>query len=146
MSYVNTIYVVYYMITEFIDSLPAIEIETGACPTHTIVWLHGLGADGNDFVPIINELELFPEKPVRFIFPHAPERPVSINKGYIMRAWYDIFPDFNHRQDEFGLRSSQKAVDALIVREMQRGIASKHIVLAGFSLEAIACDRGITES
>lgn len=122
------------MITELIDALPAIEIETGTCPTHTIIWLHGLGADGNDFVPIINELELFPEKPVRFIFPHAPERPVSINNGYRMRAWYDIFhPDLNHHQDESGIRGSQKALDALIVREMQRGIASKHIVLAGFS-------------
>ena len=98
MPYVNTIYLIYYMITEFIDSLPAIEIETGTCPTYTIVWLHGLGADGNDFVPIINELELLPEKSVRFIFPHAPERPVSINNGYIMRAWYDLFyPDFYRR-------------------------------------------------
>lgn len=122
------------MTTEFIDLLPAIEIETGACPTYTIIWLHGLGADGNDFVPIVNELELFSEKSVRFIFPHASERPVSINNGYIMRAWYDIFhPDLSCRQDESGIRNSQKAVDALIVREMQRGIASKHIVLAGFS-------------
>ena len=122
------------MITELIDVLPAIEIETGACPTHSIIWLHGLGADGNDFVPIINELELFPEKAIRFIFPHAPERSVSINNGYIMRAWYDIFhPDVNTHPDESGIRGSQKMLDALIVREMQRGIASKHIVLAGFS-------------
>lgn len=119
---------------EFMDSLPAIEIETGVRPTHTIVWLHGLGADGNDFVPIIDELELSSEQSVRFIFPHAPERPVSINNGYKMRAWYDIFnPDFNHRQDEAGIRSSQKALDNLIVQEMQRGMASNHILLAGFS-------------
>lgn len=119
---------------EFMDALPAIEIATGANPTHTIFWLHGLGADGNDFVPIIDELELSTEQSVRFIFPHAPERPVSINNGYKMRAWYDIFnPDFNLRQDEPGIRSSQKAIDALIVREMQRGMASNHILLAGFS-------------
>lgn len=114
--------------------LQSIEIETGENPTHAIVWLHGLGADGNDFVPIINELKLFSDRPVRFIFPHAPERPVSINNGYVMRAWYDIFhPDFNAQQDEPGICSSQKAIDALIVREMQRGIASTHILLAGFS-------------
>lgn len=122
------------MIAESMDLLPAIEIETGASPIHAIVWLHGLGADGNDFVPIINELELFYEKSARFIFPHAPERPVSINNGYVMRAWYDIYhPDFNNRQDESGIRSSQQAIDVLIAREIQRGIASKHIFLAGFS-------------
>jgi phospholipase/carboxylesterase len=121
------------MIIESID-LPVIEIETGAYPTYAIVWLHGLGADGNDFVPIINELALSPDKAIRFIFPHAPERPVSINNNYIMRAWYDIFhSDFTHRQDESGIFCSQKAIDALIVREMQRGIDSKHIFLAGFS-------------
>nr|WP_090720584.1 dienelactone hydrolase family protein [Nitrosomonas sp. Nm166] len=122
------------MVAESMDLLPAIEIETGTSPTHAVVWLHGLGADGNDFVPIINELELFSEKRARFIFPHAPERPVSINNGYIMRAWYDIFHlDSNNHQDEAGIRSSQQAIDALITREIQRGIASKHIFLAGFS-------------
>lgn len=126
-------YLADYMIIEPID-LHSIEVETGENPTYAIVWLHGLGADGNDFVPIINELKLLPDRPVRFIFPHAPERPVSINNGYIMRAWYDIFhPDFNHHQDEPGICGSQKAIDALIVREIQRGIASTHILLAGFS-------------
>ncbi len=121
------------MITEPIY-LQSIEVETGENPAYTIVWLHGLGADGNDFVPIVNELRLLPDKPVRFIFPHASERPISINNGYIMRAWYDIsHPDFNHHQDESGICSSQKAINALIVREMQRGIASTHILLAGFS-------------
>lgn len=124
----------FYMITERIDLLPAIEIETDTHPTHAIIWLHGLGADGNDFVPIVNELALAPEKPIRFIFPHAPQRPISINNGYIMRAWYDILrPDFNHQQDESGIRDSQKAVDALIAQEIQRGIDAKHIFLAGFS-------------
>lgn len=114
--------------------LPAVEIETSACPTHTIVWLHGLGADGNDFVPVINELELLPGPSIRFVFPHAPERPISINNGYIMRAWYDIYhANFTDRQDESGIRDSQQAIDALIEREMQRGVPSENIVLAGFS-------------
>ena len=119
---------------EPIDLLPAIEIETGKHPIYTVVWMHGLGADGNDFVPIVQELELLPGKDIRFIFPHAPKRPISINNGYIMRAWYDIFhPDFNSYQDESGIHGSQKALDALIEREIQRGIDSKHIFLAGFS-------------
>jgi len=123
-----------YMVTETADCLPTVEIKTSTCPTHAIVWLHGLGADGNDFVPIVNELELLPEISVRFVFPHAPERPVSINNGYIMRAWYDIYhADFNIRQDESGIRGSQRAIDALIEREIQRGVPSKHILLAGFS-------------
>ncbi len=135
------------MIIESID-LTAIEIETGAYPTHAIVWLHGLGADGNDFVAIINELELSPDKSIRFIFPHAPERAVSINNGYIMRAWYDIFRfDFTNHQDESGIRCSQKAVDALIEREMQRGIDSKRILLAGFSQGgAMALHVGLRQS
>lgn len=122
------------MITETTNCLTAVEIETSICPTHAIVWLHGLGADGNDFVPIVNELELSPETSIRFIFPHAPERPVSINNGYIMRAWYDIYhADFNNRHDESGIRDSQKAIDALIDREIQRGIPPQNILLAGFS-------------
>ncbi len=121
---------------ESTDLLAVIEIETNANPTYTVIWLHGLGADGNDFVPIVSELEilLLPDRPIRFIFPHAPKRPVSINNNYIMHAWYDIFcPDFNNHQDESGIRSSQKAINALIEREIQRGIASKNIFLAGFS-------------
>ncbi len=114
--------------------LPAIEIETGANPTFALIWLHGLGADGNDFVPIINELEVASQTSIRFIFPHAPERPVSINSGYKMRAWYDIYhPDFNNYQDEAGILDSKNVIDALIERQLQLGIASQHIVLAGFS-------------
>lgn len=136
------------MIAKTTDFLPAVEIETSACPTHAIVWLHGLGADGNDFVPLINELELLPGQSIRFVFPHAPERPVSINNGYIMRAWYDIYhSDFNDRQDQSGIRDSQQAVDALIEREMQRGIPSKHILLAGFSQGgAMALHTGLRRS
>jgi phospholipase/carboxylesterase len=136
------------MITETANCLPAVEIETRPCPTHTIVWLHGLGADGNDFVPIANELELLPETSIRFVFPHAPERPVSINNGYIMRAWYDIYhADFNNRQDESGIGDSQKAIDILIEREIQRGIPSKHILLAGFSQGgAMALQAGLRQT
>lgn len=114
--------------------LPAIELETGSHPTHTILWMHGLGADGNDFVPIIQELELPPETTIRFIFPHAPKQPVSINRGLVMRAWYDIKDiNINHSEDEVGIRRSQHAVTALIERENQRGVPSTNIVLAGFS-------------
>lgn len=136
------------MITETADCLPTVEIETRPCPTHTVVWLHGLGADGNDFVPIANELELLPETSIRFVFPHAPERPVSINNGYIMRAWYDIYhADFNNRQDGSGIRDSQKAIDVLIEREIQRGIPSKHILLAGFSQGgAMALQAGLRQT
>jgi len=114
--------------------LPAVEIETGACPAYTVIWLHGLGADGNDFVPIIDEFEFASRSSIRFIFPHAPERPVSINNGYVMRAWYDIYhSDFAHSQDEISIHDSKKAIEALIEREIERGIASQHILLAGFS-------------
>ena len=122
------------IIANSIDLLPAIEIETGAYTTHAIIWLHGLGADGNDFVSIIDELELAPKKSMRFIFPHAPERPVSINNGHIMRAWYNIVDsDFSKGQDEAGILSSQKSISALITRQIQRGIDSKNVFLAGFS-------------
>ena len=114
--------------------LSAVEIETGTEPAHTIIWMHGLGADGNDFVPVINELEISRKKPIRFIFPHAPERPVTINGGYVMRAWYDIYGIGNgSSEDEAGIRDSQKAIDALVENELRRGIVSTHIVLAGFS-------------
>lgn len=116
------------------QQLPAIELETGAQPTHTILWMHGLGADGNDFVPIIHELELPPDAAIRFIFPHAPKQPVSINQGFVMRAWYDIKNiNLNHYEDEAGIRSSQHAITAMIARENQRGVPSTNIVLAGFS-------------
>ncbi|WP_292975237.1 dienelactone hydrolase family protein [Nitrosomonas sp.] len=113
--------------------LSAIDIATGPEPLYTIIWMHGLGADGNDFVPIIHSLDL-PAIPIRFLFPHAPLQPVTINGGYVMRAWYDIQDvDFIKREDEAGLYRSQRAILALIKRENQRGIPSERIVLAGFS-------------
>ena len=114
--------------------LDLIEAESGPNPTATLLILHGLGADGNDFVPIAQQLELQAVGPVRFNFPHAPARPVTINGGQRMRAWYDILgtePD--GVQDEAGLRQSRALVEALLAREQQRGIAPGRIVLAGFS-------------
>jgi phospholipase/carboxylesterase len=114
--------------------LETIEIETGQSPTGSVIWLHGLGADGHDFEPVVPELVRPDERALRFIFPHAPVRPVTLNAGYEMRAWYDIASlDRNAPQDAAGIRASQAEVNALIEREMARGIASTHIVLAGFS-------------
>lgn len=114
--------------------LESIEIETGPNPTAAVVWLHGLGANGNDFVPIVRELDLAGCPPIRFVFPHAPTMPVTINNGYVMRAWYDILgTDLAKREDEGGLRTSQLLVEALIAREKSRGIPAERIVLAGFS-------------
>ena len=114
--------------------LEVIEIETGERPGASIIVLHGLGADGSDFVPICEELDLGAVGPVRFIFPHAPTRPVTINGGYVMRAWYDILgAALDQREDEHGLRDAQASVEALIARERERGIAASRIVLAGFS-------------
>ncbi|NYT22107.1 dienelactone hydrolase family protein [Alcaligenaceae bacterium] len=116
------------------NKLDAIEIETGPQPRYSVIWLHGLGADGNDFVPVVPELELGDLGPVRFIFPHAPVRPVTINNGMAMRAWYDIYlPDLVRREDDAGLRESQRTVEALIAHENSRGIPTGRIVLAGFS-------------
>jgi phospholipase/carboxylesterase len=116
------------------SQLECIEIETGPAPTHAVIWLHGLGADGNDFAPMVPELQLHGTPAIRFVFPHAPVRPVTINNGMAMRAWYDIFtPDLVRREDETGLRASQAAVENLIARENSRGIPSANIVLAGFS-------------
>ena len=106
--------------------MDAIEIETGPNPIASVIWLHGLGADGHDFEPIVPELRL--NKPVRFVFPHAPIRPVTINQGMRMRAWYDIFQFGGGPEDEAGIRASQKLVDELIAAEKGR-----KIVLAGFS-------------
>jgi len=115
-------------------SLEAIQVETAAQPTASIIVLHGLGADGNDFIPICDELDLAPVGPVRFVFPHAPTRPVTINGGYVMRAWYDILgTQIDLREDETGLRQSLALVEGLIARERERGIAASRIVLAGFS-------------
>jgi len=113
------------------ELLPVVELKTGSLHTHTIIWMHGLGADGNDFVQIVNELRLPQGKQIKFIFPHAPERPVTINNGYVMRAWYDI--SNTNCEDELGIRNSQKAIDALIDNEIQNGIVSHNIILAGFS-------------
>lgn len=114
--------------------LQTIEIETAPNPAATVIWLHGLGADGNDFVPIVRELDLSGSQPIRFIFPTAPTMPVTVNGGYVMRAWYDIFgPDLVRREDEPGLRASQAMVEALIAKEKARGIPAERIVLAGFS-------------
>ncbi len=114
--------------------LECLEGATGEHPVATIIVLHGLGADGSDFVPVAEALDLSAVGAVRFVFPHAPVRPVTINGGYRMRAWYDILgADLQRREDEAGLRESQAAIAALIDRERERGIAANRIVLAGFS-------------
>jgi phospholipase/carboxylesterase len=111
-----------------------IEVETGPNPVATIIWMHGLGADGHDFEPIVPELVRRGERPLRFVFPHAPVRPVTLNNGYRMRAWYDIISiQRGAAQDEVGIRASHAIVEALIRRENERGIPSSKIVLAGFS-------------
>jgi len=116
-------------------TLETIEHETGPDPRASIIILHGLGADGNDFVPVAHELDLSAIGPVRFVFPHGPTRPVTINGGHVMRAWYDIFGlgSSLQREDDAGLRESQALVEALIAKEKSRGVASARIVLAGFS-------------
>lgn len=115
-------------------ALETIEIETAPDPQASIIVLHGLGADGNDFVPIASELSLDAVGPVRFVFPHAPVMPVTINNGYRMRAWYDILgTDLVRREDEAGLRASVAAIDALLAKEKERGMPAHRIVLAGFS-------------
>jgi phospholipase/carboxylesterase len=116
------------------NPLPAVEHETAAQPRYSILWLHGLGADGNDFAPIVPELVDSSWPALRFVFPHAPVQPVSINGGMPMRAWYDIHGfDARAPQDEAGIRRSIGAVEALIAREHERGVPSERIVLAGFS-------------
>ena len=109
--------------------MEAVEIESGPGPQAAVIWLHGLGADGHDFEPIVPELEL--AQPVRFVFPHAPVRPVTINQGMRMRAWYDIFQFGGGPEDEPGIRASQRLVETLIEEEKKRGRSK--IVLAGFS-------------
>lgn len=114
--------------------LDAVEIETGRNPTGAVIWLHGLGADGHDFAPIVPQLVSPDERSLRFVFPHATVRPVTINGGMSMRAWYDILGfDRGVPQDEVGIRDSDSAVGALIRRENARGIPTSHIVLGGFS-------------
>ena len=127
------------------DSLEAIEIETAPSPTACVIWMHGLGADGNDFVPIIPELELPKTLAIRFLFPHAPMQPVTCNRGVVMRAWYDLSGELgSRRENEAGVRTSQARIEALIAREKSRGIAASRIVLAGFSQGgAIALQTGL---
>lgn len=114
--------------------LPRIEIESAPHPTAAVIWLHGLGADGNDFANLVPELDLGACPPIRFVFPHAPSLPVTINGGYVMPAWYDIRgADLVSRQDAEGIQKSATEISALIENEIARGIAPENIVLAGFS-------------
>ena len=130
------------------ELLESIEIATGKNPSASVIWMHGLGADGSDFVPIVNELELDGTPPIRFLFPHAPMRPVTINNGTVMRAWYDVslgdLEGNSRRADERGVRESQAQITALLEREEKRGVEPAHIVLAGFSQGgAIALQTGL---
>jgi phospholipase/carboxylesterase len=125
--------------------LQQIELATGAEPRGTVIWMHGLGADGWDFVPIVRELPLPDDLELRFVFPHAPVRAVTINNGHEMRAWYDIRQnDIARQPDEAGIRESQAQVESLIAREKQRGVSADRVVLAGFSQGgAIALQAGL---
>lgn len=121
-----------------------IETSTGAHADAAVIWLHGLGADGHDFEPVVPALRLPARLAVRFVFPHAPLRPVTINMGMAMRAWFDIVELGGRRQDEAGIRASQTLLEALVARECERGIAAQRIVLAGFSQGgAIALQTGL---
>jgi phospholipase/carboxylesterase len=117
------------------DLLPAIEIETAAVPRYSVIWMHGLGADGSDFEPVVPELGLDGGPGVRFVFPHAPQIAVTCNGGYVMPAWYDIVSlDANNRTvDEGGILASRLAIRRLIERENRRGVPCARIFLAGFS-------------
>jgi len=111
---------------------PPVEVETGKNPTASIIWLHGLGADGHDFEPLVPELKL--DVPVRFLFPHAPYRPVTINQGYVMRAWYDMgMADRRFVQNAEHIRESVEALNRFAAREIERGMRAERIVFAGFS-------------
>jgi len=115
------------------DLLETVEIETAPSPRRAVIWMHGLGADGHDFVDIVPALGLR-DTPVRFVFPHAPMRPVTINRGMVMRSWYDVRDDVGvRREDEAGVRESQARIEALIARERTRGVPAERLVLAGFS-------------
>jgi phospholipase/carboxylesterase len=125
--------------------IPHLELNTGINPKGTIIWMHGLGADCWDFVPIVRELQLSEELPLRFIFPQAPSRPITINGGHVMPGWYDIsMAELERKADEAGIRQSQHAIDELIAREIARGVAADKIILAGFSQGgAIALQTGL---
>jgi phospholipase/carboxylesterase len=114
--------------------LPRVEIESSPNPTAAVIWLHGLGADGNDFAGLVPELDLSGCQAIRFVFPHAPAMPVTINGGYVMPAWYDILgANLVTQQDAVGIQNSERAIAALIDNEVARGIPYERIVLAGFS-------------
>ena len=116
------------------DQPDCVEVTTGSNPVGAVVWLHGLGADGHDFEPVVPELRLPDSLPLRFVFPHAPVRPVTLNGGMAMRAWYDIYSlDRTAPQDEVGIRESAATLTALVEREHERGIPYERIVVAGFS-------------
>ncbi|MBI1906359.1 MAG: dienelactone hydrolase family protein [Rhodocyclales bacterium] len=117
------------------ELLSCVEIETAPNPSHAVIWLHGLGADGHDFEPVVEAFDQTALPPTRFVFPHAPMRAVTINGGYVMRAWYDILSqDFSkRREDAAGVHQSAGQLEALIARENARGIPDQRIVLAGFS-------------
>jgi phospholipase/carboxylesterase len=130
------------------ELLPAIEMDSpnGAAVTASIIWLHGLGADGGDFAPLVPQLSLPDSLGIRFIFPHAPSIPVSINNGFVMPAWYDIKEmDIDRHVDEEQLQQSAAALHALITREIERGIDSSRIIVAGFSQGgAVSFEAGLT--
>lgn len=116
------------------ELLEYLEVNTADSPQYSVIWLHGLGADGHDFEPIVPFLGLSPATAVRFVFPHAPRRPITINGGMLMRAWYDIIEISTSRgQDKAGIRHSADKIRALIDNEIERGIPAEKIVLAGFS-------------
>lgn len=127
--------------TESSRLLNCIEIETGPTPTHAVIWMHGLGANGHDFEPIVPELRLPKDIAVRFVFPNAPVMPVTVNNGMSMPAWYDIYAlgqipaasQLSRKEDDAGIRASQAAIEALIEREIARGVPADRIALAGFS-------------
>jgi phospholipase/carboxylesterase len=129
------------------DLLDGVELQTVDRPSAAVIWLHGLGADGYDFVPVVRELQQLGAPAARYVFPHAPMRPVTINGGHVMRAWYDILgTDLTRREDEHGILASQFAVERLIEREAARSVPPSRVVLAGFSQGgAIALHTGLRQ-
>jgi len=116
------------------ELLPCVEVGPKTGAKAAVIWMHGLGADGHDFEPVVPQLGLDPRAAVRFVFPHAPAIPVTLNGGYVMPAWYDIKDaDLKNRHDEAGIRESARRIEALIAREIERGVPARKIVLAGFS-------------
>lgn len=128
------------------EYLPTVEVEPKQAAKASVIWLHGLGADGHDFEAIVPELKLSDDLAIRFIFPHAPKMPVTINNGYVMPAWYDILEmNIDRKVDVLQLEKSAQAIAALIEREIQRGVPSEKILLAGFSQGgAVAYQCGLT--